>query len=55
MIALFVIGLAAAAVGLALTIFLDRNETVAAGSGIGSAGMLVAVNDNGASVASRAA
>ena len=55
MIALFMIGLAAAAVGPALTILMDRNTTSSAGPGAGSAGMFVAVNDNAASAARRAA
>ena len=54
-IALFVIGLAAAAVGPALTILMDRITTNSAEPGTGSAGMFVAVNDNAASAARRAA
>lgn len=55
MIALFVLGLAAAAVGPALTIILDRRASVQAGPGTNSAGMFIALNDNATAATRRAA
>ena len=46
MIALFVIALAAVAVGPALTILMDRASVASSTTGNTSAGMFAAVNDN---------
>lgn len=46
MIALLVIGLAAVAVGPALTILMDRASVASPTTGNTSAGMFAAVNDN---------
>ncbi|WP_156387795.1 MULTISPECIES: hypothetical protein [unclassified Methylobacterium] len=54
MIALFILGLAAAAIGPAMTILLDRDDAVASTTDTASAGMFVALNDN-ATVKARAA
>ena len=55
MIALFVIGLVAVAVGPALTILMDRGSATVTGSGNISAGMFVALNDNAAARGRRVA
>lgn len=46
MIALFIIGLAADAVGPALTILMDRASVASSTTGNTSAGMFAALNDN---------
>lgn len=55
MIALFFLGLAAAAVGPALTILLDREGSTGPTGHADSAGMFAAVNDNATALATRAA
>ena len=55
MIALFFLGLAAVAVGPALTLLLDREDPAATDAYAGSAGMFAAVNDNAYASATRAA
>ncbi|CAA2106140.1 hypothetical protein MBUL_03539 [Methylobacterium bullatum] len=46
MIALFILGLAAVAVGPALALLTDRPESAPPVAGTTSAGMFVAINDN---------
>lgn len=55
MIALFFLGLAAVAVGPALTLLLNREDTTASEAHTASAGMFAAVNDNTDALSSRAA
>ena len=55
MIALFFLGLSAAAIGPALTLILDREGSTTPTGHATSAGMFVAVNDNTNDLASRAA
>jgi hypothetical protein len=46
MIALFILGLAAVAIGPALALLTDRAESAPSVTGTTSAGMFVAINDN---------
>ncbi|GJE18533.1 hypothetical protein [Methylobacterium marchantiae] len=55
MIALFVLGLAAVAIGPALALLTDRAEAAPPVSGTTSAGMFVAINDNARATYRRAA
>jgi len=55
MLALFLLGLSAVAVGPALALLTDRAESNAPDSGTTSAGMFVAINDNARASYRRAA
>ncbi len=55
MLALFILGLAAVAVGPALAILTDRSEAASSVAGTTSAGMFVAINDNAQASYRRAA
>ena len=55
MLSLFVLGMAAVAIGPMLALLLDEDTTGPAAADTGSAGMFVALNDNALSTARRAA
>ncbi|WP_156389587.1 MULTISPECIES: hypothetical protein [unclassified Methylobacterium] len=55
MLSLFVLGLAAVAIGPMLALLVDEEASGPAAADTGSAGMFVALNDNALSTARRAA
>jgi hypothetical protein len=55
MLSLFVLGLAAVAIGPMLALLIDAEATGSSGADTGSAGMFVTLNDNALQTARRAA